>query len=291
MEYQRRLLLHPVGDTAPLPTPKSSVTPRNFSMIVLAFTLFVLAVSAFIFILVLDKRIDDSGARQRVAIEDEALDNVVILLQRAQVLETNILQQKNTSLTLQANYIALRDWVNSNMMNILLIDNLNGLGSQINTTIIDIATILDARILLLEQAFAEVLSTASHPEITSVIKSGTCDLQGLTSTSLTYEYRQVDVSGLSYYYYFFNDTTQTLIDVDDTGFVIANCNPILYIGPNNNVFAPVLAQQQEAFGGTAAANIDEVGAGSNELRFQTQSFVGTKTVGLISPLTHFVSFF
>jgi len=266
-------------------------TPPNFRLVVLAFSLFVLAVAAFVFILVMNKRIDDSTARDRVGAESRALDQVVILLQRAQVLEGNILQQKEKALKLESDYSALKAWINGNMMNITNIDNLNGLGADINNTILVISTLLDERILLLEQAFQEVQATASHPEITSVIKVGTCDLQGINATGVEYEYRRVDVAGLAYYYYVFNDTTQSLISVDDTGFAVANCNPVLYVGPNNNIFAPVLATQLEAFRGSAAAQIDEVGAGSNELRFRTKSFVGTETLGLETPLTHFVSFF
>jgi len=272
------------------PPPRGG--PRNFSTIVLAFSLFVLAVSAFSFVLILNKRNADSSARERVRAEQGALDLVTIKLQRAQVLEANILQQKEKAIQLQDSYTYLKEWITINMMNITNIDTLTGLAQDVNGTISNITTILDTQILLLEQAFQDVLSVASHPEITSVVKSGTCTLQGLSSKELDYEYRKVVVSGLDYYYYLFNDTTpDSTINIDNTGFTIESCNPLLYVGPSNNVFAPLILSQLNSFEGTGASEIVEIGAGSNVLRFHTSAFAGTRTLAIKEPLTHFVSFF
>ena len=124
----------------------------------------------------------------------------------------------------------------------------------------------------------------------TVLKSGTCLLEGMTFVSITFAYKKLSIGGLDYFYYVFDESPSS-IQINNTGFKITSCSPILYSGPPGEI-SPIFLKQIESFSGDGASELSGLRAGSNELGFTTTPFIGTKQLGIsLKKLTHFVSFF
>jgi len=254
----------------------------------LVFTIFVLALATVVFILVLNKRLDDQNARDIVRAERPLLEDAITNLHQSLILEQSILFQKSIAIALEANYSMVKLWILGNIPKIQSIDDLTGLATMINGTIINITIGFINQITVLENTLLDLLSVSSQT-MGSVIKSGTCTMQGTTSTIVDYEYKKLTVSGLDYFYYVFNSSLS--ITIDNTGASIESCSPNIYLGSPQGEISPIFIKQRESFTGDGANEINGVQAGTNKLELKTTSFGGTKSLGISSKkLTHFVSF-
>jgi len=185
----------------------------------LFFTILVLALSTIVFILVLNKRISDQNARDLIRAENSFLDQAISNLHQSLILEQSILFQKNISTTLEIEYTMLKTWIDGNTVKLQSIDDLTGLATMINSTILNITTGYNNQILDLENMLQELLSVSSQTSGT-VVKSGICSLVGTTSLFVNYFYKKLTISGLDYYYYVFDSTGSMTINMDNTGISI-----------------------------------------------------------------------
>jgi len=278
MRYQRRVVTT---------TTKPSFYNRYVGWVIVLVAMILATVA---FILVLGKRLDDGAAREMVRMEKPTLDDATTKLQEALLVEQRVLFESSIAQDLSPKYMDLKAAIENNTVVIQAIDVQESLVANITQMINQITTGYDTQITALENAFYQLLSVVSSINATT-IKSGTCTLQGLTSTSVNYDYKKFTISGLDYYYYVFMPSA-TMITVNNTGFSIEGCtNGGLYAGSNNGLFASLLSVQLNRFGGDAASEITQLGAGDGKLVFQTTAFTGNRTVSIVTSLSHFIEFF
>jgi len=261
---------------------------KNYDRALWALVLLGLVLSTMAFIFVINKRLADGGARETVKIERDALRLALINLQESLRLEYSVVFQKNYSHQLEEDFQELKYWVGNNTLNISAIDNLTALATEVNQTIVNLQSGYESQIVNLEQSLDTILSTAQTNATT--LQNGQCSLQGLTALPISYEYKKLVVAGLDYYYYTFSPTAGE-INIDSTGFNIQSCLPTIYQGPTANIQSPLFTRQLEKFTGTAKEFITSLEAGNEKLHFHVGTFSGTKSIGVSTSLSHFVSFF
>lgn len=284
---------HVAADSNPLlpdnSKRKTSASTFFYKYVAWMIVIVALIIATVAFILVINKRLDDEEAREMVRVEQATLDDVIVKVQQSQLIEQKILFDKNISQQLLVGYNESKIAIANNTLEILAIDVQEELAANMTQLIQSIAADYDMQITALENALQNVLSVAMTNATT--IKSGTCTLQGMTSTTVDYDYKKLIIDGLDYFYYVFG-VTPTNITIDNTGFAIESCtNGGLYAGPNNGIFAPIYTTQLSKFGGDGASEITHLGAGDNRLEFRTNSFGGTRMLAITTALSHFVEFF
>ena len=268
---------------------ENTETPTQFFCrhFTLTMVLLALALVTVAFILILNTRLDDQSARETVAIETAALEAVVVNLHLSEIIEHTILADKNTSLALEIAYNISKLAIAANTAEIIDIDVQSDLFANMTALVQTLAEGYALQIQLLEEGLAQLLSEGQTNS--TVVKSGTCTLQGITASPIAYDYKKLTISGLDYYYYVFGATPYDMT-FDSVGFAIQGCtNGGLYTGPTG-AFSPIFAQQRVKFTG-GSDEITHVRAGSNKLEFKTTNFLGTKDLGIQTPLSHFVEFF
>ena len=172
------------------------------------FTLVIIALSATVFTIVLTKRLDDQDARDIVRAEQPLLEEALVNIHEALIIEQGILEQKTIANNLLTEYSTIKMWISQNTPKIQAIDDLTDLATMINGTILNITIGFNNQITNLENTLQDLLSVSSQTTGT-IIKSGTCTMQGTTSTSVNYSYKKLIISGLDYFYYVFESTGMT----------------------------------------------------------------------------------
>jgi hypothetical protein len=264
--------------------------PSYTNLVILFLVSLCFTLSMTVFFIILNQRMDDTSSRQRIQTESAALEDVLMNLHNAQIIENALTLNKARAAALESEYAILKNNITQNYNDLLAIDDLSVLGSNVTTLIATLNATYNEQIYQLEQAFLQLLSVAD--DVSSVsLRTGNCTVQGVTAASVTYDYRRATVNGLDFFYYVFGQTPAS-VDIDSMGVSIENCTPLpLYQGPNRGVFVPVFKTQLKKFAGDGAEEITHVGAGDGKLQFMTTAFVGTKSFEIAESLTHFVEFF
>ena len=260
----------------------------NTNIAITAFLVVAIILSAITFTILIKKRNNDAAARQQVATESAALETVLINLHLAEIQEQRILKDNEIALELLPKYNAAKESIANNTVEILAIDLHTDLVLNMTTLIETLTIQYNVQITALDLALQQLQSESELNSTT--VKSGVCNLQGITSNAISYDYKKMILDGLDYYYYIFGPTTLDVI-IDNTGFSIESCtNGGLYHGTTESVVSPLFESQLTKFGGDGSTEIKNIQAGNGKLQFQTSPFLGTRNLAIISSLSHFVDF-
>ena len=249
-----------------------------------------LTLAVITFILLINKRNLDEKDRDTIQVEKDILNQAIINIQESLVLEYYITSQKDVIEKLELEYANLKDNITKDTQELTLIDPLNNELQSVNDTITLSESNYTSQINTLEEMFYNMLSISTNTSGTSLIYSGLCILQGLTGTTITYDYKKIELDGMVYYYYVINPTTSD-ISFDNTGFRLESCAPSIYTSPQSGVRSPIFIKQMDSIHSDDKSVILDMESGNNRLWFKTTSFVGTRTMGITTALTHFISFF
>lgn len=265
---------------------KNKPSPRYA---LLAVVVGALILSAVTFIIIINKRTNDQAARDQIRAEAAGLEEVVVNMQLAETLAIRIVADKALALGLLPGYEAVKDAIANTTQQIEQIDVNTELFNNMTQLVQTLSMEYAAQLEALDLAFQQLQSEAELNA--TVIKSGTCTLQGITNAPITYDYKLATIEGLDYYYYVLGTTPYDVV-IDNTGFRVESCdNGGIYQGTNDGQISPLFQAQLSKFGGDAAAEIRNVAAGTGKLEFQTTGFAGTRNLAIATPLSNFVEFF